>query len=973
MPDDTGLYVLRNTGRGAVQYRVVDNIAVGMPPSRRSATKQDASVLSRAIPHFEIPPDHHLLVTTPSCISAWDTAGLHKIFRSSKSSIVAARETKDGSNVLAVADQHVVVLHDTRRGWEKSWGLNADEDEVRLLEYAPDAKTLFLSTTLTNEVQQYSTEQSQLMSPTHSHATPLIALAVSSTGHLMLTASDNPPALYLKSLLHNSEPVMIIPRASDTPVTVASFHPERANIFLLAFRDGTIAAYDATRIVRRAQGQGRFSDQERVNDGEIAHIDNLHRPTTKIVTKDSIGVRATSITAAAFLPGHKTRAICAGSDGRCRMVDFNDGGIVLRTWHAKAPVTSLSVVSTELTQAKPAHIPKNAAKIKGVDVKHSMCTNSIIAIGRSDGKVHIYDSVGLLLSQKTVGQDAQRIISVEWVRGTSPQTVANVVNDVEKREPAALGTRSSNLGGQRSKQLEPVREAACDTEEVIVDHHLGLPPTLHQPCNQASETTPITRRRFTIHPDEIEEGSVRHTFLERPSVPQFSAPANAFVDLFSPIKSTVDAAPEAAKKLIISPPRSRPRISSQTFAQDSKPSPFRGTSFAAKRDEIPIHEPLESSNTDLNTSKRKNHHFNELTSGYSGAVGLPRAKQRRSPRKSLRPPQEPTEPQAATQLNENAQILANLRKLSSKQRTGSVLAPFASTVIPPKPQHGNTISHIARRNNYLKKHRLFSPAVQKVWDPGNVLEREAAWVTDSNQDRSSDELEDAEPDEGAQANLVPTLGDTDGSADIWMTSADETASSHLQARRRKRRKPLVKPDDGAARGDPLSRLRSLPASSVYSQSVRSKVDGSTTEDMLSARTHFSPEQGLSPSSKDICNLFPRTSSLSPRTTASRAQKSRQVQSSRRQGLKEMNPNMSPLRKSPWARAKASKTASATAAETLDGTPEMVRSPSMACFDCASNGPRIARLEGDVLQLKGEVLALKAMLRRHGLPLPPGLV
>lgn len=37
------------------------------------------------------------------------------------------------------------------------------------------------------------------------------------------------------------------------------------------------------------------------------------------------------ITAAEFIPGYKSRAISIGHDGRCRLVDFEDGGTVLRT------------------------------------------------------------------------------------------------------------------------------------------------------------------------------------------------------------------------------------------------------------------------------------------------------------------------------------------------------------------------------------------------------------------------------------------------------------------------------------------------------------------------------------------------------------------------------------------------------------------------------------------------------------------
>jgi len=37
------------------------------------------------------------------------------------------------------------------------------------------------------------------------------------------------------------------------------------------------------------------------------------------------------ITAAAFIPHYKSRIVSIGHDGRCRLVDFDGGGEVLRT------------------------------------------------------------------------------------------------------------------------------------------------------------------------------------------------------------------------------------------------------------------------------------------------------------------------------------------------------------------------------------------------------------------------------------------------------------------------------------------------------------------------------------------------------------------------------------------------------------------------------------------------------------------
>jgi hypothetical protein len=92
------------------------------------AVKQAVIAPKSASPStFKLPPNSHLIITTSGGIFSWDQDGVKKLFSSSKKSILAAREAKDGSQVLAVADEHVVVLHDCKRGREESWGLSGNE------------------------------------------------------------------------------------------------------------------------------------------------------------------------------------------------------------------------------------------------------------------------------------------------------------------------------------------------------------------------------------------------------------------------------------------------------------------------------------------------------------------------------------------------------------------------------------------------------------------------------------------------------------------------------------------------------------------------------------------------------------------------------------------------------------------------------------------------------------------------------
>lgn len=97
-----------------------------MSRTRQSDVVQPSPV-SHPLQPFTFPAGHHLVITTSSGIYSWDSSGTHQIFSSSKKGILAAKEAKDGSQMLAVADKHNVVLHDCKRERDESWGLSGDE------------------------------------------------------------------------------------------------------------------------------------------------------------------------------------------------------------------------------------------------------------------------------------------------------------------------------------------------------------------------------------------------------------------------------------------------------------------------------------------------------------------------------------------------------------------------------------------------------------------------------------------------------------------------------------------------------------------------------------------------------------------------------------------------------------------------------------------------------------------------------
>jgi hypothetical protein len=72
---------------------------------------------------FVFPADHHLVITTERHVLSYNKGGLHQIFRSDSNGILAAKEARDGSGTLAIADSQIVVLHRVEYGMEKSYRL----------------------------------------------------------------------------------------------------------------------------------------------------------------------------------------------------------------------------------------------------------------------------------------------------------------------------------------------------------------------------------------------------------------------------------------------------------------------------------------------------------------------------------------------------------------------------------------------------------------------------------------------------------------------------------------------------------------------------------------------------------------------------------------------------------------------------------------------------------------------------------
>lgn len=110
-----------------------------MKPSRAAEHKPSIPPRRRSLAHtrkfgksvgFIFPDSHRLIITTPGSIFVWSRDGISPVFQSATKGIVTARKTAKGGELLAVADSQVVLLHDTKRGNERTYRLKGSDVRV---------------------------------------------------------------------------------------------------------------------------------------------------------------------------------------------------------------------------------------------------------------------------------------------------------------------------------------------------------------------------------------------------------------------------------------------------------------------------------------------------------------------------------------------------------------------------------------------------------------------------------------------------------------------------------------------------------------------------------------------------------------------------------------------------------------------------------------------------------------------------
>lgn len=339
-------------------------------------------------------------------------------------------------------------------------------------------------------------------------------------------------------------------------MTTATFHPERPNVFLLAFADRACATYDAARLFQDGGiGERRLGPASSGARAETMFIKNVHA-MSNIVTDSAleetqgydastgvavIGNKGLGITAAAFVPGYKSRFVTVGQDGKCCVIDLAVPGKkearVVHSWHVHSPATSLSITPFNHDRGVFGHDNIQAPE----DATNVVKGHPLIAIGCKDGRVLLFDLRGNQLGSETFHPDDTRVVDVEWMSGDDttglkssksghrvPQTPPvkakrKRVGSVLGRDRAGTEEIISILDGADEMVLVPARESSVrdnpaktsngqrDHAATILNHM-----ALFSPIKVISETKATKRRMSRKHERDTEDSEATIKAIGKP-------------------------------------------------------------------------------------------------------------------------------------------------------------------------------------------------------------------------------------------------------------------------------------------------------------------------------------------------------------------------------------------------------------------------------------------------------------------------
>ncbi|RYN30897.1 hypothetical protein AA0119_g4727 [Alternaria tenuissima] len=464
-----------------------------------------------------LPFEQSLFVTTPNKIYLRTQLACETLFEcETPNGIVNARASKDNSSLFAIADGQVVILHDASRTKDRKYKLKSGDGEPRLLLFSPDSRTLYFTTTLNNSVQAYSIPDDKLLPSLPSHPSPPNVIAISSNGTILLSASPNPMTIYLQDQRWgHSAPVDFRPTDARYSATCAAFQkldgpaqPSYTN-FVIGFQDGLLAMYRLFLPSLRKR-----PEESRKNQFQFFQLQPVRVGAIKKLHKPAMG----GILAAEFVPGYKSRVVSIRVDGMVLL-----GG--------------------------------DAAEDAG-DVYEGFET--LIAIGTQAGKVLVFNALGLLIHEITVGVS---ITAVEWVGNMTA--------------PSILPTRGLSLS-PKPRFVVDIVDAEGSTPS---DEETGTVKKTRSPHKSA-----LTRKPVPVGPPPDLFSDESRKFKSR-------VPSRRASDVLrgSPLRV------ERVRNKHVKKPSARPRISTETFQSPPEPSPHDPFDVGAAKSRPKLDPPIQES------------------------------------------------------------------------------------------------------------------------------------------------------------------------------------------------------------------------------------------------------------------------------------------------------------------------------------------------------------------------------------------
>lgn len=173
----------------------------------------------------------------------------------------------------------------------------------------------------------------------------------------------------------------------------------------------------------------------------------------------------------AFVPGRKATVVTVGVDGRCFVIDFTQPtkhkAVLLKSWHIRRPATSLSIICST-RQAVIGQL--DGDDYESTQTRDLPNDSYYIAVGRSDGKVLLFDLDGKARGEQALDDKGTRVIDVEWTQIESGTVFPSQnYGSGNRRSPVVEGKRKS-LGSSPIAKSRPLHIESPAMSFNTLDH-----------------------------------------------------------------------------------------------------------------------------------------------------------------------------------------------------------------------------------------------------------------------------------------------------------------------------------------------------------------------------------------------------------------------------------------------------------------------------------------------------------------------